>query len=61
VLDDQPVALRSPKGQITSVPYTVDLNDVVITAVQQQPSDEMLRLARRTSTGSISRARRRRG
>jgi allantoinase len=43
VLDDQPVALQSPKGRITSVPYTVDLNDVVISAVQQQPSDEMLR------------------
>jgi allantoinase len=43
VLDDQPVALRSPKGRITSVPYTVDLNDVVISAVQQHPSDEMLR------------------
>lgn len=43
VLDDQPVALRSPRGRITSVPYTVDLNDVVISAVQQHPSDEMLR------------------
>lgn len=43
VLDDQPVALHSPKGRITSVPYTVDLNDVVVSAVQQQPSDEMLR------------------
>ncbi len=43
VLDDQPVALHSPKGRITSVPYTVDLNDVVVSAVQQQPSDEILR------------------
>ena len=43
VLDDQPVSLHSPKGPITAVPYTVELNDVVISAVQQQPSDEMLR------------------
>jgi peptidoglycan/xylan/chitin deacetylase (PgdA/CDA1 family) len=43
VMDDQPVALHSPKGRITSVPYTVELNDVVISAVQQHPSDEMLK------------------
>lgn len=43
VLDDQPVALKSSKGAITSVPYTVELNDVVISAVQQHPSDEMLK------------------
>jgi len=43
VLDDQPVSLHSPKGPITAVPYTVELNDVVISAVQQQPSDEMLK------------------
>jgi peptidoglycan/xylan/chitin deacetylase (PgdA/CDA1 family) len=43
VLDDQPVALKSSKGAITSVPYTIELNDVVISAVQQHPSDEMLK------------------
>ncbi|MDX3907272.1 MAG: polysaccharide deacetylase family protein [Pigmentiphaga sp.] len=43
VLDDQPVRLRSAKGPMTSIPYTVELNDVVISAVQQHPSDEMLR------------------
>lgn len=43
VLDDQPVALKSSKGAITSIPYTVELNDVVISAVQQHPSDEMLK------------------
>jgi peptidoglycan/xylan/chitin deacetylase (PgdA/CDA1 family) len=42
-LDDQPVALKSSKGRITSVPYTVDTNDVVISAVQGHPSDEMLK------------------
>jgi allantoinase len=43
VLDDQPVSLKSSKGTITSVPYTVELNDVVISAVQQHASDEMLK------------------
>ena len=46
VLDDQPVSLRTRAGEIVSVPYTVELNDVVISAVQQQPSDEILRRGR---------------
>jgi hypothetical protein len=29
-----------------SVPYTVEINDVLISAVQQQPSDEILRRGR---------------
>ena len=43
VLDDQPVTLVSPKGRITSIPYTIELNDVVISAVQQHSSDEILK------------------
>ena len=39
VLDDQPVAIRTRAGEIVSVPYTVEINDVVLSAVQQQPSD----------------------
>jgi allantoinase len=46
VLDDQPVPIRTRKGQLISVPYTVEINDVVISAVQQQPSDEILRRGR---------------
>ena len=34
VLDDQPVPIRTRSGDIVSVPYTVELNDVVISAVQ---------------------------
>jgi hypothetical protein len=33
-------------GSIVSVPYTVEINDVVISAVQQQPSDEIYRRGR---------------
>jgi allantoinase len=46
VLDEQPVAVRTRTGSIVSVPYTVEINDVVISAVQQQPSDEILRRGR---------------
>ncbi len=46
VLDDQPVKVNTTAGQIISVPYTVELNDVVMTAIQQQPSDEILRRGR---------------
>jgi peptidoglycan/xylan/chitin deacetylase (PgdA/CDA1 family) len=46
VLDEQPVAIRTATGSIVSIPYTVEINDVVISAVQQQPSDEILRRGR---------------
>ncbi|MBN9581269.1 MAG: polysaccharide deacetylase family protein [Afipia sp.] len=43
VLDDQPLTLRTRTGGIVSVPYTVEVNDVVMTAIQQAPADEILR------------------
>src|SRR5450432_3233390 len=46
VLDEQPVSLRTRVGEIVSVPYTVEINDVVISAVQQQPSEEIYRRGR---------------
>lgn len=46
VLDDQPVPIRTRAGRLTSVPYTLELNDVAITAVQQQPSDTLLNRGR---------------
>ena len=46
VLDDQPVTLKTRAGNIVSVPYAVEINDVVISAVQQQPSDEIFRRGR---------------
>ena len=42
-LDDQPVPIRTRSGDIVSVPYTVELNDVVISAVQLHGSDELPR------------------
>jgi allantoinase len=46
VVDDQPVPLKTRAGNIISVPYTVEINDVVISAVQQQPSEEIYRRGR---------------
>lgn len=46
VLDEQPLSIRTKTGRLISVPYTVEVNDVVISAVQQQPSDEILRRGR---------------
>lgn len=46
VLDDQPVPVKTRSGSMVSVPYTVEINDVVISAVQQQPSDEIFRRGR---------------
>jgi peptidoglycan/xylan/chitin deacetylase (PgdA/CDA1 family) len=43
VLDDQPCEIATSQGSIVSVPYTVELNDVSIMAVQQHSSDELLR------------------
>lgn len=46
VLDDQPVPITTRSGKIVSIPYTVEVNDVVMSAVQRQPSDEILRRGR---------------
>lgn len=46
VLDDQPVDIATRAGAIVSVPYTVELNDVVISAIQTHASDELWRRGR---------------
>ena len=46
VMDEQPLPLKTKHGEIVSVPYTVEINDVVMSAVQQQPSDEIFRRGR---------------
>ena len=44
--DDLPVEMQTKSGPILSLPYPVEVNDVVMSAVQQQPSDEILRRGR---------------
>jgi peptidoglycan/xylan/chitin deacetylase (PgdA/CDA1 family) len=46
VMDEQPLPLKTRHGELVSVPYTVEINDVVMSAVQQQPSDEIFRRGR---------------
>jgi peptidoglycan/xylan/chitin deacetylase (PgdA/CDA1 family) len=43
VLDDQPVKIKTAKGSIISVPYTVEMNDIAMMALQHHPSEEWLR------------------
>jgi peptidoglycan/xylan/chitin deacetylase (PgdA/CDA1 family) len=42
VLDDQPVEIATSHGPILSVPYTVELNDIVISLIQNHPSEILL-------------------
>jgi allantoinase len=41
VLDDQPVRIRTTKGEIVSVPYTLEVNDIPLMALQHHASDEL--------------------
>ena len=43
VLDDQPVEIQTASGPIVSVPYTVEMNDISMMALQHHPSEEWLR------------------
>jgi peptidoglycan/xylan/chitin deacetylase (PgdA/CDA1 family) len=43
VIDDLPTELATAHGPILSVPYTVETNDIVVHAVQHQPSDAFAR------------------
>ena len=43
VLDDQPCRIRTRKGSIVSVPYTVEMNDIAMMQIQNHPSAEWLR------------------
>jgi allantoinase len=42
VLDDQPVELQTTAGPLFSVPYTVEVNDIPIMALQHHTSDTFL-------------------
>ena len=43
VIDDLPQDIETPFGIITSIPYTVETNDIAVYAVQQHASDELLK------------------
>jgi|TARA_B110000093_G_C12963963_1_gene408671 peptidoglycan/xylan/chitin deacetylase (PgdA/CDA1 family) len=46
VLDDLPQEVETPHGMITTIPYTVEMNDITVYALQQHQSDEFLRRGR---------------
>jgi allantoinase len=46
VIDDLPQEIDTPHGPVLAMPYTVETNDVVVFAVQQQPAREFLDRAR---------------
>jgi allantoinase len=43
VLDDQPCSIQTAHGPMVSVPYTVEMNDIAMMALQNHPSEEWLR------------------
>src|SRR5262249_43440374 len=43
VLDDLPVWIETPAGNLLAVPYTLELNDSLLHAVERHPSDELFR------------------
>lgn len=44
--DDLPVPLKTRAGNIVSVPYSLEINDVAVHAVQQHSSDELFKRGR---------------
>jgi allantoinase len=45
VLDDQPVPLRTANGELLSVPYTQECNDLAMMLIQHHPAGEYARRA----------------
>ena len=43
VIDDLPQDIETPHGRVTTIPYTVETNDIVVFALQHQTSDQFLR------------------
>jgi peptidoglycan/xylan/chitin deacetylase (PgdA/CDA1 family) len=42
VIDDLPQDVQTPYGKITTIPYTVETNDIVVHALNHMPSDQFL-------------------
>ena len=43
VVDDQPCRIETANGAMVSIPYTVEMNDIAMMALQHHPSEEWLR------------------
>jgi hypothetical protein len=45
VYDDEPSTIRTAKGPLVTLPYTVELNDIPMMLVQHHESDHMMKRA----------------
>src|SRR4029077_19608524 len=45
VYDDEPTTIRTAKGPLVTLPYTVELNDITMMIVQHHESDYLLKRA----------------
>jgi peptidoglycan/xylan/chitin deacetylase (PgdA/CDA1 family) len=45
VYDDEPTVIRTAKGPLVTLPYTIELNDIPLMLVQHHNSDYLLKLA----------------
>ncbi|MEI9923950.1 MAG: hypothetical protein WDN50_10925 [Bradyrhizobium sp.] len=43
VYDDEPTVIRTAKGPLVTLPYTIELNDIPMMMVQHHESDHMLK------------------
>ncbi len=44
--DDQPYVMKTRRGRLVSVPYTIEINDIPIYLIKHAPSPEIFNLAR---------------
>ncbi len=57
VVDDLPARLATAHGEVLTMPYSVELNDIPVAMIQHHGSDELARRARLTAARLIAEAR----
>ncbi|WP_270935970.1 polysaccharide deacetylase family protein [Falsiroseomonas oryzae] len=56
VVDDRPARLATAHGEVLTMPYTVELNDIPLSMIQFHPSEELLLRGRRQAARLIAEA-----
>jgi peptidoglycan/xylan/chitin deacetylase (PgdA/CDA1 family) len=56
VVDDRPARLRTAHGEVLTMPYSVELNDIPLSMIQYHGSEELLVRARRQADRLIAEA-----
>ncbi|QYU67228.1 hypothetical protein J4558_20140 [Leptolyngbya sp. 15MV] len=57
VVDDLPARLATAHGEVLTMPYSVELNDIPVAMIQHHPSDELARRTRLTAARLLAEAR----